>query len=232
MVYDRYFAEAIGRLRNERRYRVFADLERIAGRFPRAIWHAPAPIGLVFTDDPAAESFLVRGAVAAVQLANLNGVADTIVGGWTVNGILYLGTGVPINSPLSGAPVSYLYQRADMVCNPATGAPHTVDHWFNVDCFAQPAAPFVPGTAPNYLDHVRTRGARNLDLSIYKTVQLTETMALRFDISGYNMSNTAQYGYPSVNSIVDVQQQGASFGKITKTINTPRQFQFGARFTF
>ena len=41
MVYDRYFAEAIGRLRNERRYRVFADLERIAGRFPHAIWHAP-----------------------------------------------------------------------------------------------------------------------------------------------------------------------------------------------
>ncbi len=31
-----------------------------------AIWHAPAPIGLEFTDDPAAESFLVRGAVAAV----------------------------------------------------------------------------------------------------------------------------------------------------------------------
>jgi 5-aminolevulinate synthase len=41
MVYDRYFAEAIGRLRNERRYRVFADLERIAGRFPHAVWHAP-----------------------------------------------------------------------------------------------------------------------------------------------------------------------------------------------
>jgi 5-aminolevulinate synthase len=39
--YDRFFAGALARLRDERRYRVFADLERIAGRFPHAIWHAP-----------------------------------------------------------------------------------------------------------------------------------------------------------------------------------------------
>src|SRR3981189_2677968 len=39
--YEEFFADAIGRLWRERRYRVFADLERIAGRFPRAIWHSP-----------------------------------------------------------------------------------------------------------------------------------------------------------------------------------------------
>ena len=41
MSYDRFFADAIARLRAEHRYRVFADLERIAGRFPRATWHSP-----------------------------------------------------------------------------------------------------------------------------------------------------------------------------------------------
>jgi 5-aminolevulinate synthase len=39
--YRGYFAAALQRLRVERRYRVFADLERIAGRFPHALWHSP-----------------------------------------------------------------------------------------------------------------------------------------------------------------------------------------------
>jgi 5-aminolevulinate synthase len=41
MNYSAYFTDALARLHSERRYRVFADLERIAGRFPHAIWHAP-----------------------------------------------------------------------------------------------------------------------------------------------------------------------------------------------
>jgi hypothetical protein len=183
------------------------------------------------------------------QHVNLSGIGDAFLGGWTLNGILYLGTGVPINTPSSGTSPSYFNQRADMICNPAKGAAHTVAQWFNYACFATPgtenggaANPYVPGNAPDYLDNVRTRGARNLDLSVYKTFKFGEEKALRFDISGYNMTNYAQYGYPTVYSTTLVQPQSpcnpavnsycAGFGQITENVNTPRQFQFGARFTF
>ncbi|MBN9601174.1 MAG: 5-aminolevulinate synthase [Afipia sp.] len=41
MDYNNFFDTALNRLHDERRYRVFADLERIAGRFPYALWHTP-----------------------------------------------------------------------------------------------------------------------------------------------------------------------------------------------
>ena len=41
MQYRQIFDDAIGKLKTEQRYRVFADIERDSSRFPHAIWHKP-----------------------------------------------------------------------------------------------------------------------------------------------------------------------------------------------
>lgn len=166
---------------------------------------------------------------------NLNGIGNAALGGWTANAILYLSTGVPIASPASGTSPSYFNQRANLTCDPSKGAPHSAATWFKPDCFAVPASPFVPGNAPAYLDRVRTMGAQDVDISLYKKFSFGETRELRFEISSYNIANRAQLGMPGTPNITAVLSQpaeAAAFGTITSTINSPRQFQFASRFSF
>ena len=190
----------------------------------------------------------------------LNGPADAVLGGWTVNGIAYVSSGIPIASPISGVTPSYFSQRADLICNPGKGAPHTAAHWLAPDCFAipgqdtnpvtnpapaNPANPFIPGTAPAYLDHARTMGAKDVDLTLFKTLALGGDRSLRFEISSYNIANRVQFsapGFPSIATYASGQQQqqltgqenpyAATYGQITSTANLPRQFQVGSKFTF
>jgi hypothetical protein len=201
------------------------------------------------------------------RAVNLSGISNAILGNWTVDGIFYLSSGIPIASPEVGTSpnlnvpggTSYVTaQRADMICDPSKGAPHTAGVWFNPNCFSMPGTgvsivgatqtqlqsenPFIAGNAPAYLDHVRAMGANNLDLTFSKIYKLGETRDLRFNISCYNVANRAQLGAPTVAALSDVSAAlnqvppvlvaPAGFGTIGLTINTPRQFQFGARFTF
>jgi hypothetical protein len=78
-------------------------------------------------------------------------------------------------------------------------------------------------------------GAKNLDLSVYKAFQFGESKDLRIEISSYNIANRAQLGMPNVPTMTDTLSNtsvAALFGQITNTVNSPRQFQFGSRFTF
>jgi len=193
---------------------------------------SPQDVKYAFTGEVSYDLPIGKG-----QAVNLNGVADKFAGGWTINAIGYLSTGIPITSPSSGISPGYFNQRADLTCNPASGFQRTVDNWVNNNCFAVPGTenggagnPFIAGNAPAYLANVRTRGARELDLSVYKTFAIGEHKDIRLDVSSYNVANWAQYGTPPIQTLTASSNQ--PFGPITNNVNTPRQFQFGARFTF
>ena len=98
---------------------------------------SPQDVKYQFTGEASYDLPVGRG-----RRVNLNGAANAILGGWTINGIVYLSGGVPIASPVVGAsfPNAFFNQRADLICNPAHGAPHTPTVWFNSNCFA------IPGT--------------------------------------------------------------------------------------
>ncbi len=169
------------------------------------------------------------------QAIALNGIGNAALGGWTVNGIAYFSTGVPIATPTVGAAVSYFNQRPDLACDPSKGAPHTAARWFNYSCFEIPSSSFIAGNSPAYLDHVRTMGAKDVDISVYKHFSLGKERELRIDISSYNIANRKQLGQPSLPTITDIQADQSvadTFGQITSTVNSPRQFQFGTRFSF
>jgi Carboxypeptidase regulatory-like domain len=168
------------------------------------------------------------------RLVNLNGSADRILGGWTVNSIVYLSDGVPVNAP-TGTGDYYFNQRVDQTCDPAAHAQRNAAQWFNYTCFSQPADPLQAGTAPAFLSSVRTNGAHDLDVSVYKAVSLGGERNVRFEVSSYNVTNSEQFGYPNIfwnqNEATDPSVM-AGFGQITGSANVPRQFQFGAKFTF
>ena len=163
---------------------------------------------------------------------NLNGPGNAVLGGWTINTIVYLSTGVPVNTPNSGTSPAFA-QRVDMTCDPGKGARRTRAEWFNYSCFAQPSSPYLPGSAPAFLSSVRTDGAHDLDVSLFKNFSFGKERNLRFEISAYNVTNSVQFGYPSIFwNPTPTPDNMAGFGEVTNDVNTPRQLQFASRFSF
>ncbi|MCI0718789.1 MAG: carboxypeptidase regulatory-like domain-containing protein [Acidobacteria bacterium] len=156
--------------------------------------------------------------------------AKLAFGGWTVNSVLYLASGIPI-IPSGNFPNRSVFfnQRPNLKCDPSQGAPKTADRWFLPDCFAAPASPFVAGNAPRTLPNVRADGTGNLDFSVFKNFPWGEGKNLQFRAEAFNLTNSVQLGLPNATwNPVDL----STFGRITTAASTPRQWQFALRFTF
>jgi len=169
-------------------------------------------------------------------------LAESLVGGWQVNGIATFSSGFPLiltnsvnNSGAlnqmmgaGGAPANGT-QRPNSVGRSAKKSGEIVDRlnqFLDTSAFAQPA-PFTFGNTSRTLPDVRGPGLSNLDLSLFKNFKLFENGAfIQFRAEAFNLTNTPRFGMPNTTFGV------AAFGVIAGQANDPRQIQFGLRLQF
>ena len=155
---------------------------------------------------------------------------NSAMGGWSLNAVLAVSSGIPI--PVNGSfpnQSTYFNQRPDLTCDPGKDAPHSRVQWFLPNCYAVPASPYLAGSSPRLLSSVRSDGTHNLDLSLFKNFPQGEKGNLQLRVEAFNFTNSVQLGLP--NSTWNPNNL-ASFGQITSASSSPRQIQFGARYTF
>ena len=154
-------------------------------------------------------------------------LANTLLGGWQINGYTTYHTGNPLS--ISASNRANIFSQTIRASNNGTSARlegdrhDRLERWFNTSVFSQPAA-FTFGNVGTRLPDVSNDGGRNWDLSIFKEFYPIERMRVQFRAEAFNAFNTVRFGGPNT----DVNA-GASFGRVTSQSNSPRQVQFGLK---
>ena len=160
--------------------------------------------------------------------ANMNRVADFVVGGWQTNGILTLHTGQPFTLRANGCQGIFGGCSPDLVSgmNPAAAPSggRTPAEWFNTAAVTAPG-PLSEGNLGLQTNYGPP--TRSLDFSLFKDFRFTERWILQFRAESFNIANTPQFNVPD-NTLGD-----ANFGKVTSTFaGSERHVQFALRLQF
>ena len=150
-----------------------------------------------------------------------------LFGNWQVNGILQYQTGYAFPIRVRGDDIRGLTSRPDQICDPNSGAPETVEQWFNTDCFVPLS---LAETATRRGDAgrnvIRGPDLRRVDLSLFKNIPLKGQNQLQFRIEAFNVLDRANFAQPG-NRIGD-----GDYGVITATNGDGRIVQLGLKYSF
>ena len=162
---------------------------------------------------------------------------DFLIGGWQWQGINTLQSGVPYTPVINTdrANTGAASQRPDSIAQ--TVEPHTLGCWYftaanpacrallpnQPDTFVLPAQFTYGNSGRNIL-----RGDRlvQLDMSLIKRFNLTESKSFEFRAQAFNLTNTVSFANPATSTNL------ATGGQVTATRNQPRLFEFGLKFSF
>ncbi len=152
-------------------------------------------------------------AVYELPFGKGNGVMNRIIGGWQVNTIGIMQTGLPL---LIGGANNQRATRPDSTGKSAQLENPTAQRWFDTTQFVNPA-PFTFGNVGRVLPNVRTPGTVNWDLSFIKNTRFTERFNLQFRTEMFNFMNQVNLSAPNTTFVpgpTGLNQSGA-FGVIT-----------------
>jgi hypothetical protein len=184
------------------------------------------------------------------QFANsINPIADLLIGGWKVSGLVSYFTGNPVTL---GSPNNYGGQLHDVgqdrpnKLRKMNIRNRSVAHWFGDDpsatpCYSQPDGSFTNntsntcayssesytgfGTASNGSE--RGPGFQNIDMSLFKSFKIFEQHSVEFRADAFNTFNMTSLGNP------DTGVTDSNFGNINGTRTTnPRTMQLTLNYKF
>jgi hypothetical protein len=163
-------------------------------------------------------------------LSGAHGVTQVLLGGWQMNAILTLATGIPIGltcqsnttGSSGGGCRPNSTGKSAQLSGPVTDR---LNRYFDTSQFTQPPN-YTFGDVSRALPDVRAPSLKNLDYSIYKNFQLKERFRLQFRAEAFNLTNTPIFGPP--NAVFG----GPNFGIISTQVNSPRQMQAALRLDF
>jgi hypothetical protein len=155
------------------------------------------------------------------QLANST-LADAIVGGWRISGIISAVSGMPFTVTANGASLNTpgTTQTASLT-SPfrKTGKIGASTPWFDPTVFAQPSGctstPCSPGLGNTGRNQFRGPGYLQDNFSVFKRFTIYRESALEVRVDAFQLSNTPQFGQPNGSGVT-----AASFGTITGTLGS------------
>ncbi|HEY6989892.1 MAG TPA: TonB-dependent receptor, partial [Bryobacteraceae bacterium] len=150
-----------------------------------------------------------------------------IVGGWQVNGVLSIQSGLPFTVTLASAVTNTgTGNRANCIADAALPRDQrSLARFFNTSAFATPPL-YQFGSCGR--DTVYGPGFVNLDSSLFRTFRFHEKRSLQFHAEFFNLTNTPQFGLPSGSF------GSSTFGTISSLASNAnmRQIQFALKLLF
>lgn len=156
-------------------------------------------------------------------------LVDKIIGGWQLNTIATLQTGVPLI--VTGAN-NFAANRPNSTGVSAAVAHQTIVQWFNPQAFVNPPL-YTYGNLGRTLPDVRAPGVINVDASLLKNWTVRERLTVQFRAEAFNAPNHVSYGFPNTGFTParDGSNGNTNAGRITSA-RSPRNGQFGLKLIF